>query len=148
MRIAYLGGTGKVDIRGVAFEVAEPVRRRPPGDPTRDELWLASGDQLFGDVKRADAEGIEIVGKFGTRSYAWKELRGWFPRRSAVAPRKSPKGVEVRVQIHSGTRAECDVLEGVLTTLDAKEATLYHRLLGELTIPRSSIASIEDTSQR
>ena len=143
VRIVHQGGDGKVGIRGVIVEVAEPTRRHPSGDPKRDELWLASGDQLFGDVKRADARGIEIEGKFGTRSYAWKELRGWFPRRIGGVAGKTPTGIAVRLEIHSGLRAERDVLRGVLTALDAKSATFHHRLLGELTIPRANIASVE-----
>ena len=98
-------------------------------------------------MKRADFRGVEIAGRFGTRSYAWKELRGWFPRRSDVVDRKAPKGVAVRVEVHSGLRAEADVLEGVLTALDAKKATMWHRLLGELTIPRASIASVEELAR-
>jgi hypothetical protein len=146
VRVVSQGGEGKVEIKDISVEAAEPVRRRPPGDPKRDELWLAGGDQLFGEVKRADARGVEIEGKFGTRSYAWKELRGWFPRRIAVAPGKRPRGVEVRVEIHSGMRAGRDVLRGMLMALDAEKATLHHQLLGELVIPRGSIASVEEVA--
>ncbi len=133
---------GAFTASGVFVEAAEPVRRRPTGDPKRDELWLASGDQLFGDVKRVDPQGVEIAWRFGRRSYAWKELRGWFPRRSEVVAGKMPKGVEVRLEVHSGMRAEPDVLEGVLIALDAKKATLHHAVFGELVIPRTSIATM------
>jgi hypothetical protein len=146
VRIVHRGGDGKVEIRGVYAEVAEPVRRYPPGDPKRDEIRLAGGDQLFGDVKRADARGVEIEGKFGTRSYAWKELRGWLPRRIPIVAGKPSKGIAVRLEIHSGLRAERDVLRGVLTALDAKSATFHHRSLGELIIPRASIASVEEVA--
>ena len=139
--------TGAVLVSGVVVEAAEAVRRRPAGDPTRDELWLASGDQLFGEVKRADAVGVEIAGLFGTRSYAWKELRGWFPRRSAVVAAKAPQGVRVRVEIHSGLRAEPDVLDGVLTALDAKAATIHHPRLGALTIPRARVATVKPLAE-
>ena len=132
---------GAFTASGVFVEAAEPVRRRPTGDPKRDELWLASGDQLFGDVKRVDPQGVEIAGRFGRRSYAWKELRGWFPRRSEIVAGKMPQGVEVRLEIHSGMRAEADVLEGVLIALDAKKATLHHAVLGELVLSRTSIAT-------
>ena len=137
---------GTLTASGVFVEAAEPVRRRPAGDPKRDELWLASGDQLFGDVRRVDPQGVEIAGRFGSRSYAWQELRGWVPRRSEVVAGKMPKGVEVRLEIHSGMRAEPDVLEGVLTALDAKKVTFHHLVLGELVIPRSSIATLKPTA--
>ena len=139
---------GTLTMSAVFVEAVEPTRRRPAGDPKRDELWLASGDQLFGDVRRVDPEGVEIVGRFGSRSYAWKELRGWFPRRSEVVAGRVPKGVEVRLEIHSGMRAEPDALVGVLTALDDKKATLHHPLLGEVVIPRTSIATVKQTAGR
>src|SRR5207245_353627 len=66
--------------RAVAFSP------RPPGDPTQDELWLASGDQLFGKVVRADRKEVALEGRFGTRSFPWSALRGWFRRRTAAPP--------------------------------------------------------------
>ena len=108
LRLACLTGvkdakpSGGVRVQGVAVELIEPARRRPAVDPGRDELWLASGDQLFGVVRRADADGVEIAGRFGSRTYAWRELRAWYPCRAVAAPRVEGRGVEVRIEIDSG----------------------------------------------
>lgn len=130
--------SGSVAFSGFAVERSVPQRRHPAGDSRQDELWLADGDQLFGKLVRADATEAEIEGRFGKKRYAWKQLHGWFARRTdkAVAA-KSPV---VRVGIRGGLHAEHDLLEGTLTALTAREVKLRHPSLGELTLPRDRVA--------
>jgi hypothetical protein len=131
---------GAVTCAAFSLERAVDEPPRPPGDDSQDELWLASGDQLFGRVLRADRQAVTLEGRFGTRAFAWAELRGWCPRREA-APAKSPEGA-VRVGLRSGLDAEEDVLDGVVTALDDKFLTLRHAFLGELRLDRRHVASL------
>ena len=52
-----------------------PFKERSPGPPDLDEVWLASGDQMFGNVIEADERGIPagtpkgpVVHKVGVRT--------------------------------------------------------------------------------
>lgn len=128
--------TGGVAFSEFALERAVDESRHPPGDPRQDELWLDGGDQLFGQVVAVDASGVEMKGKFGTRRYAWPDLRGWFPRPGQKAP---PLKDGVRAGIRGGLRATEDVLEGTLIALDARQVRLRHAVLGGLTLPRDRV---------
>jgi hypothetical protein len=138
---------------GMAFgdflvERSVPQRPRPPGEPDQDELWLAGGDQLFGDVLRADRTSVELKGRFGVRRYPWTSLRGWFLKR-AKSPAITPgRGQAVRLSLHSGLRLALDVLEGELTAMDARHLTLNHPLLGRLAIPRSVVARLRPLAEK
>jgi hypothetical protein len=111
---------------------------RPPGDLAQDEVWLTAGDQLFGDVRRADHRGVELEGRFGKRLLPWAEVRGCFLRRSAPPP-QTATGEQVRLSFRSGLAADDDVLEGVLTGLDDRRLSLRHPLLGDLTLERGRV---------
>jgi hypothetical protein len=126
-----------------AFTLARAVDEppRPPGDPTQDELWLATDDQLFGRIVRADRRAVEIEGRYGTRAFAWAEVRGCFLKREKPLPRPDGEAA-VRLELRPGLGAEPDVLEGVLTGLDAKKLTLRHALLGERAIERSRVKEL------
>jgi hypothetical protein len=138
---------GKARVKGAvawtAFTLKRAVAERPhpPGDDGQDELWLAGGDQLFGRVLRADRRGVTLKARFGTRTFAWADLTGWYPRR-AGGKERPVKGARVRVWLHSGLAAEPDVLDGVVTALDARRLTLRHQALGELSIDRRSVARL------
>lgn len=129
---------GAVAFSAFAIEKTVAEQPHPPGDTAQDELWLADGDQLFGQVIRVDAKGVEIKGRFGTRRYAWTELRGWFARQTRKPVQ--PKAPVVRVGLHGGLRREQDELIGTLTALDAKEVKVNHPILGALTLPRERVA--------
>src|SRR5262249_59686236 len=73
------GGAAVFDDFSVARAVEE--LRHLDADPAQDEVWLRSGDQVLGEVPRADRRGVEVRGVFGDRSLAWGEVRGLFLRR-------------------------------------------------------------------
>ncbi len=137
------GGPSKGAVVWTDFRVERELAElpRPPGDPTQDELWLATGDQVFGKVVRADRQEIALEGRFGTRTFAWSELRGWFPRRAAGPP-KVIEGQAVRLGLRNGLTADEDVLNGVVTALDEKHLALRHALLGEVRIDRRFLARV------
>src|SRR5262249_40040702 len=65
-----------------AFSLAQPLPwlPHPKGDPEQDELWLLSGDQVFGKLTRATAHGIQLQGAFGPRIVRWGDVRGIYFR--------------------------------------------------------------------
>ena len=127
---------GKVEF--AEFALTRPVDEppRPPGDAGQEEVWLADGDQLFGDAVRIDRRMVEIQGRFGKRSLPWSDVRGcWF---KCAAPPPA-EGARVRVWIDSGLEPEPDVLDGAVKAIDDKQLILQHLSLGELHLPRERL---------
>jgi len=118
------------------FSLARPVEplRRPARDVSQDELWLLSGDQLFGRVLRADRKTIDFEGRSGRRSVPWGEVRG-IGLRHVPCPLRTSDGEHVRLQLHSGAGAAPDEVEGVLRSVDRDQLRLLHAA-GEVTILR------------
>jgi hypothetical protein len=142
---AMKGGVAWTDFV-VERTVAE--RRRPPGESGQDELWLAGGDQVFGQVVKADVKGIELKARFGVRRFAWTDLRGWYLQRTRPITLPPGRGTAVRLWLRSGLRPVLDMLEGQLTAMDARQLILRHRHLGELTIPRSVVARLRPLAEK
>lgn len=131
---------GAVSFTDWTLETAAVWPQRPTGEPGQDELWLASGDQLFGRVAAADSAGVELHTGQVRRRLPWSDLLGWYPRReAAVPPAEAPT---VRLELHSGLRPGCDILDGRLLHLDDRAAEIVHPQLGTLTIPRMYVAAL------
>ena len=128
----------------LAREVAEP--RRPPRDPGQDEVWLGSGDQLFGSVPQADGRAVQVRGRFGERELPWAQVRGFFLRREDVSP-PTLDGERVRVWLRSGAGSEWDELEGVVRGLDDHWLTLRTAWLGECRIERARLRQLRPASR-
>jgi len=131
----------------VAFEdfalhraVDEP--RRPPGDPGQDEVWLLSGDQLFGRLLRADSRAVVLEGRFGQRTLAWSAVRGLFLRRAARPIRPGEAG-RVRLWLDNGIDSQLDRLEGTVLSLDERRCRLRHALLGEVVLERGRVSRVQ-----
>jgi hypothetical protein len=144
VRLTCTAAPGKGEPRGaVAFDEFTLTRDvavlpRPDGDGGQDELWLVSGDQLFGRVLRADRHGVDLQAAFGRRSFSWAEVRGVFPQRSPRPP-QTGEGERVRVWLRPSAGTEPDVLEGVLRGLDDRRLTLRHPALGDVEVPRARL---------
>jgi hypothetical protein len=130
---------GSVLLSNFVLERAVTERPHPRGDPKQDELWLAGGDQVFGEVVRADASSVELKGRFGVRRFIWSQLRGWFLRKSGDRL-AAPRAPVVQLGIRSGLRPTADVLEATLTALDAEQVKLTHPVLGTITLDRGRVA--------
>ncbi len=133
---------GRVEFAEFSLSRAVDETRRPEGDPAQEEVWLADGDQLFGDALHIDRRIVEIRGAFGKRSLPWADVRGcWFRRdgRCRALTQPGSPGPRVRLWIDSGLDPEPDVLDGVLKAIDDKQATLIHPALGELHISRDRL---------
>jgi hypothetical protein len=121
-------------VAGISLVRAVEPLPRPPTDPTQDEVWLEGGDQLFGQLTRADGRTVLLEGRFGKRELTWDQVRGVFPRRPAEPP-TTTEGEHVRLRF-AGAAAETDTLEGVVRTLDGSHLTLRHPLLGDVRLER------------
>jgi hypothetical protein len=118
------------------------VLERPAEASPQDEVWLASGDQLFGRLTRLDRRGVEVEGRYGRRSLSWAESRGAFPQPTALPP-ATTDGAQVRVWLRPSAGNEPDELEGVLRALDERHFTLRHPALGELVIDRARLVRLK-----
>ena len=134
---------GRVEFAEFALTRSVDEPPRPPGDAGQDEVWLADGDQLFGDVLRIDLRAVELQGRFGKRSLPWSDVRGCWFKHAAPPP---AEGARVRLWIDSGLDPEPDILDGVLKSLNEKQLTLQHSSLGELHVPRDRLRRLRPAS--
>jgi hypothetical protein len=123
----------------VAAACDEPPR--PVGDSAQDEVWLASGDQLFGSLAELDAKqiGLEVLGK--KRIFSWADCRGVFLRAPAARAVET-NGLVVEATLASRCAGPDDVLLGTPLRLDDKSFTLRHAVLGDLVLPRTDLRRI------
>ncbi len=127
-----------------AFSVARAVPEavHPPGDPTQDEVWLDTGDQLFGRLEQADPRGLTIQGRYGKQIFPWTEVRGLYLRQQMTRlPALGAGGA--RLWLHNGLTAEPDVLEGLLREMDGSRLKLRHGWLGDLDLERRWLKQLQ-----
>jgi hypothetical protein len=115
---------------------------RPPGDPSQDEVWLLSGDQVLGQVLQADGKQIALRGRFGERTLPWGEVRGLFLQRGSP-PLQTTEGEHVRIRLRCGVGADLDELHGVVASLDERQLVLRHPVLGECKIERGRLQQLQ-----
>jgi hypothetical protein len=133
VRLSCAGGEVFFDDFSLAKTVSE--LKHPKGDPDQDEVWLVSGDQLFGKVVDAAEGQIQLHALFGPRILRWSDVRGIYFRQAAPPIRK-PGRNKVRVWPRPGTGFEPDILDGSVLLLDQRRLVLRHGDLGELEIDR------------
>jgi hypothetical protein len=147
IRLACAAGAGKGDRRGAIWfddfslaRMEEPLRHYR-ADPSQDELWLRSGDQVLGKVKRADARTIVLSGGFRARTWNWGEVRGVFLRQQRSLPRTT-RGEHVKVWVRTGKGSLPDRLTGPVRDLDDRRLTLGDPVLGDLEIDRGRVRKL------
>jgi hypothetical protein len=113
---------------------------RPPGDLTQDEVWLRSGDQLFGEAVRADGNGCVLKNRFAERTFSWADARGLFFRQQSGSPFRTEEGEQVRLVLEN---LPPDELEGVVRAYDEKTLRLRHAVLGDVLIPTERMRRLE-----
>jgi hypothetical protein len=114
--------------------------RHPAGDPTQDEVWQTSGDQLFGRLLSAGRDGIRLEGRFGTRTLGWSKAHGVYPR---DVPRPAPLRDTVKLTFDNGFDSVPDVLIGLSATLTKSHLSLKQRDLGEISLERSRLRRLD-----
>lgn len=133
---------GEVAFADVSLARALPEVPHPAGDPGQDEVWLASGDQLFGRVPRADSQAVEVSGRFGSRALPWAEVRGLFLRETPAAPPADAQ--RVRVWLAPGAGEQRDQLVGTVRAWNERGLALDNPLLGECKIDRARLRRLRD----
>jgi hypothetical protein len=120
----------------LARKIVEP--RRPSVFSDQDEVWLPSGDQLFGRLVSVNGRSLELETRERRLKLAWTEVVGFYPHVDTPPPR-ALQGEWVRVWLRTGTPGLLDELEGVVTKLDDKCLVVRHPGLGEVAIDRSRL---------
>jgi hypothetical protein len=136
LRTAWADGLMLVRSAVAAADRVVPELHRPDGDPSQDEVWLLSGDQLFGDLLRLDPHRMLLRGGTRMQEWSWDEVRGIRLRRQSW-PVRTTDGEHVRLWLRSPGVA--DEIEGVLGSLDHRRLGLHHALLGDLVIDRGRV---------
>jgi hypothetical protein len=129
------------DLRLVRF--AEPVGGLET-DVSQDEVRLTSGDQLFGEVRRADAERVSLAIDGKDVSLSWGEVSGVYLRRTA-SPGAPVEGLLVRAEWRAAPGTDprdLNVIEGALVNLGPKELTVATPYAGSLAVPRSRLTAL------
>jgi hypothetical protein len=136
---------GKLWLDELIVSQSLPPLARPPSDAKQDSLWLAQGEQMFGQIVSADAKGVTLDAKFGQRSYAWSQLRGLLLAR----PKESPMSGEAEILFRPSPGFPVDRLRGKLIRWEEAKLIVQHELLGEIAIERDRLDKIRfETSQK
>ncbi len=113
---------------------------RPPTHAELDEVWLESGDQIFGSYRSLNPDFLELSIARETRRIPCTQVRGLYPKQ--VRPLLNMQAAPWRLTLIDPACAEPSRLTGMIRTWGEREIVMVHPLLGELKIPRSQILSI------
>jgi hypothetical protein len=113
-------------------------------DPAQDEARLIEGDQIFGSIPRADAQGVtlDVLGK--SLTLPWSRVASLDFRR-VPRPSREVNGLLCRLEWRSAPGddpRDLDQAEGALVRADADAFTLETPYAGTLVIPRDRLRKI------
>jgi hypothetical protein len=144
-------GAGRAaGLAGIVGEIRVVRFAEPPAslevDPSQDEVRLITGDQLFGSIRRADAEQVVINVDGKPAVLDWSEVAGLYFRRAAGAA-TAVEGTLVHLQWKSGPgepgqARDLDFAEGALVSLSDSSITILTPHAGTLVIPRDRLARL------
>lgn len=128
--------------------LAEPVGGLEV-EPSQDEIRLVGGDQLFGRLKGADAEGATLETDGRDVSIAWREVAGVYFRRG---PAQAPpiQGLWARLEWRAAPGndpRDLDQAEGVLRAVTDEALELETPFAGTLSIPRERLRRLRVVGQ-
>ena len=113
-------------------------------DPSQDEVRLVVGDQLYGQVRKADHEHVAIETADKLVALDWSEVAGIFFRRiPAVAAPVAGTLARLEWRTMPGEPSkgrELDHAEGAITAISDSAITLVTPYAGTLTVPRDRLA--------
>jgi hypothetical protein len=118
---------------------------RPPMHPELDEVWLESGDQVFGNFRAMDAQGLELATALGVQRIPFNQVRGLYPRR--IATRELQLPAPWQLALFDPSDPEPSRLTGLIRTWGEREIIMVHPLLGELKLPRSHVRAVAQAEQ-
>jgi hypothetical protein len=117
----------------------EPLPR-PPAHAEQDEVWLESGDQLFGSLRTLDARFVELATPQAPRRIPGSQIRGLYPKPAVVRDVLTP--APWRLVMLDPADPEPGRLSGAVRAWGEREVVLIHPLLGELKIPRGQVKAV------
>ena len=118
-------------------------------DTTQDEARLVVGDELYGNIKQADAERLNMTVDGESISLPWSDVSGLYFRR-LPAKGASIEGLLVRVDWRAtpGDEPEnIDFAEGALVSVSDRVITLATPYAGILSIPLEFMRKLVVQSQ-
>jgi hypothetical protein len=134
-----------IDDLQIARSLRAVAERQPSRD--QDDLWLTTGDQLFGRVEAAGERSVSLRGEFGLHTLPWPELQAihFSPQ---PCPSRSIRGLRVRARFtasagQSSRDSDTDSLEGVLQQLSDDSIVLEHPQMGPVRILRQQTRELE-----
>lgn len=114
-------------------------------DATQDEARIVLGDQIFGEIREADPDGVVMAVGGRTIPLRWGDVAGLYLRR-VPAQGTAIEGLLVRAEWRAapGERAsDIDRAEGALVALSDQSLTLATPYAGTLTIPRGPLGRLD-----
>ena len=126
------------------LRLAEPVGGQEV-TPQTDDVRLVDGDQLFGKVKSADADHVQMRVDQSDVSLPWTDVASMAFRRAPESG-EPIEGLLVRLEWRSAPGndpRDLDQVEGVLTRVSEEAFTLGTPFCGELTIPRERLRRLK-----
>ncbi|HEX8199372.1 MAG TPA: hypothetical protein VF590_02715 [Isosphaeraceae bacterium] len=123
------------------------VRRVEPtgsleSDPTQDEVRLPRGDQVFGSLRKADAESVALDVDDREVVLNWSEVAGLYFRRSPE-PGAPVAGLLARLEWQPGPGRDTDAAEGALVAVSEESLSLATPYAGTLTVPRDRLRLLQ-----
>ncbi len=113
-------------------------------DPDQDEARMVEGDQVFGAIPKADAQGVTLAVFGRALTMPWSRVASLQFRRAA-RPSREVEGLLCRLEWRSAPgddRHDVDRVEGALTSADADAFTLETPYAGTLVIPRDRLRKL------
>ncbi|MGO9469462.1 MAG: hypothetical protein ACLQIB_06560 [Isosphaeraceae bacterium] len=151
IRLASLSTSSQVKPRDLAGYVddLQIIRFAEPAatfeiDITQDEARLVVGDQLFGEVKKADGDRVLMAVEGNPVTLSWSEVAGLFFRR-LPAQGATVDGLLARVEWRSAAGddpVDLDFAEGAIVAATGEVITMATPYAGVLRIPRPRIRKI------
>jgi hypothetical protein len=130
---------GRVVFDAGSLHRADDPPRRPPGDGKLDEVWLLSGDQLFGRAVQADDQAVVFQAARRRHRLPWSEVR---ELKAREGPPPERPGGRARVWIDNGVDSVPDVLDGVPLSLDARHLKLDVPDVGAVALERGRLLRV------
>ncbi|MGQ0636423.1 MAG: hypothetical protein ACT4QC_17565 [Planctomycetaceae bacterium] len=131
------------DVR-IARQVAQVAL--PKRASSQGQVWLSSGDEVFGNPVAFNNRQVVQAGRFGRQTWLWRKLRG-IGFRIAAAPAAAPISgllawVELTPILYSSPD-EPDRLLVAIESLDDRQLVAAHPWLGRVVLPCAEIGRIE-----
>ncbi len=133
---------GYIDDLQVIRLIEPPVSHE--SDVTQDEARLVIGDQLFGEITRADVQAVSMSVDGKPATLRWGDVSGLYFRRQPLQG-ASTEGLLARVEWRSTAgedASDVEFAEGALVALSDNTLTFQTSYAGTIAIPRNLVRKL------